>query len=50
MARTMILGWNTSTYEVLIPEALTDATTQVGTERNGMADGLRVTPHPPKRI
>jgi hypothetical protein len=50
MARTMILGWNTSTYEVLIPEALTDATTQVGTERNGTADGLRVTPHPPKRI
>lgn len=46
----MILGWNTSTYEVLTPEALTDATTQVGTERNGMADGLRVTPHPPKRI
>ena len=29
----MILGWNTSTYEVLTPEALTDATTQVGTER-----------------
>ncbi|CAL1173391.1 unnamed protein product, partial [Cladocopium goreaui] len=25
--------WNTSTYEVLTPEALTDATTQVGTER-----------------